>query len=152
MCQRRRRTICCKGEQIGYTDLKSPEQKALLQKLIGMASTGMSQGATPYKGKIAAGIDPLMMMAANIMSNYGSGKNYTGTPTMGMPSAWYGAKPSAGTMPWSGGGGGTTNPGTPLPPGTPSDLPLPPPNATAPWNWQNQRPVNNPGWRRIQPI
>jgi hypothetical protein len=138
--------MCCTGKEVGYTDLKTEEQKKLLQQLIAGTSSGLVKGATKYPGQIAAGIDPLMKMAANIMSNYGSGKNYTGTPTSGMPSNWYG-------------GGGpykaTTNMGYPgdwkgpLVPREPGGPPNGPP--TGPGGAQQYPPWRDPGWRRQPP-
>ena len=78
----------CQGEPIEFKDLLSPEQQALRKQLAGMVSQGLSKGATPYQGPLSVGMDPLQLMAANIMSNYGSGKGYNSAAMSGMPSQW----------------------------------------------------------------
>jgi hypothetical protein len=62
--------------------------------------------ATPYQGPLSVGLDPLQLMAANIMSTYASGQPYQTPNFYSMQNTpWGGALPGGG-----GGGGGTNNP------------------------------------------
>jgi len=66
----------------------SKEQQELQKQLIGMISPQLGKGASPYPGAVTAAVDPLQLMASNIMMNYGQGRGYTAPPFMnaqGMP-------------------------------------------------------------------
>ena len=54
------------------------DAEGLRKSVMTFLSQKMSQGATPYGGPVAAGLDPLQVMAANIMSQQMYKRPYTG--------------------------------------------------------------------------
>lgn len=80
----------------------SAEQKALQNKMMGMAEQNLGKGMAPYPGALGPGIDPMKMMAANIMMGM-QGKTYQAPPMMTYPEAWT-QQPTTPTKKKGGGG------------------------------------------------
>ena len=138
----------CTGDPTKFQELLSPEQQALRKKMISGTTNGfpgissmLDVGATPYGGPLSAGIDPMSLMAANVMMGIGTGgqRGYTAPNFYGMGGS---ANPWSGQD--SGGGGGNNNGfGTWTGPITPENLQQPPPG-TPPNPWGRQ-PTPIPG-------
>ena len=80
---------CCQGDPTKMIKIGggggthySKEQQELQKQLIGMISPQLGKGASPYPGAVTAAVDPLQLMASNIMMNYGQGRGYTAPPFM----------------------------------------------------------------------
>lgn len=94
--------MCCEGEKTEMASMLTPEQLALQKQMIGLVSGNIGKGVKPYPGAVTSAVDPLKLMAANIMMNYGQGRGYTAPPMMGvggMPGIGGGGTGGAGTMP-----------------------------------------------------
>ncbi len=109
------------GQEIDYTELLPQELQDLRKKLAAFASAQMGeQGttglrtATPYLGPMSSGLDPMSLMASNIMMAYGNQLPYN------LPNMFYGSEMTPyGSMPEGtttttgrGGGKGKGGPGT----------------------------------------
>ena len=75
---------CCKGDPTemikiggGGGTRYSPQQMALQKQLIQGISSMLAKPTNAYKGPTTAAPDPMQLMAANIMMNYGQGRGYT---------------------------------------------------------------------------
>jgi len=102
----------CSGDEIDYTELLPEELQNLRKQLAAFASAKMGaagtsglQTATPYLGPMSTGLDPMSLMAANIMMAYGNQLPYM-SPTMfsGSQMTPYGSMPGGEDK--GGGGGG----------------------------------------------
>ena len=97
---------CCTGDKIPYEELFPEELKSLRKNLTGYVGGNVGQGATPYGGEIAAGVNPASNAALNmVMGMMGHG----------------GYSPPQGFTYTGGQQGSPVNPGTPPPviPGVP---------------------------------
>jgi len=106
---------CCKGDPTEMIKLGgssgprySKEQQELQRALIEMVSGQMGKN-TAYQGATTAAVDPLQLMAANIMSTMGSGKGYT-APSFLSPQGMMGGGSNAVNLDYQGGNdGGSKN-------------------------------------------
>ena len=64
------------GDPISYKNLLTPEQQAMMSFLGAQLAAGAQQGATPFKGLLSTGPNPMMNAAMNTMSNVGGYGNY----------------------------------------------------------------------------
>lgn len=100
---------------------------ALRKSLISLLSSKMGEGATGYGGQVAAGLDPLQVLASNMLSQQMYGIPYNQQTVTG----------GSGT-----GGGGTLNLGNFNTPGSPSRSYYAPGDAAAVGsNWGNTPPT-----------
>jgi hypothetical protein len=80
--------------------------------MIGGVSAGLKQGATPYRGPLSAGIDPMSLMAANVMMGIGTKgspggqRGYTAPNFYGMQGGGGASNPWASSNIWGSSGGG----------------------------------------------
>lgn len=110
--------------------------EGLRKSLMTLLSQKMSQGATPYGGPVAAGLDPLQVMAANIMSQQMYKRPYTGGKPINFQSGRSGSNlpawnPIGGNYGWTPYGYGSDDldpvTGGPQVPGGPDKGPSQPP-------------------------
>jgi hypothetical protein len=74
------------GQEITYTAGVPKDAQAMRTKLIAALQQGMSNGATPYSGPVAAGTNQLSLQGANIMSNLMGGIGYNqANPVNALP-------------------------------------------------------------------
>jgi hypothetical protein len=149
--------MCCQGDPTKFQELLSPQQQALRNQMISGISSGLKQGATPYGGAVSAGVDPMSLMAANVMMGIGTGgkRGYTAPNFYGMQGG------TGTTNPWGSWnvGPGTTTPGTtPTSPGgggTPwssggNPWGVPPPGSSQyPWSPEPPNEPDQPWWYNI---
>ena len=96
----------CKGEEIDFKDLRTEEQKQIMQMLGGIIAGNIQMGATPYNAPRNAPPDIGQMAAMNTMMQKGGYGGYTYNP---IP---MGNQPPIGMRaPFTGLGGGGPGPG-----------------------------------------
>jgi len=142
--------MACQGKPVEMQDLRTAEQKQMMQKLLPILLGGMEKGATPFGGQLSAPPDPGMLSAMNMMMQVGGQGPYQ---YPGMQTGPYGGG-GGGLTPggYSGGGGGAYVPGEHTPPGT------------GPHDWESwwnkddpfapgtREPRTGPPGRRIVPV
>jgi len=109
----------CKGEEIDFKDLRTEEQKQMMQLLGGIIAGNIKKGATPFPGPRNAPPDMGQMAAMNTMMGIGGYGPYSYNPIpmgsqppigMGAPFPLPGPNGPV-PPPDDGGGGGQMPPG-----------------------------------------
>ena len=95
--------MSCQGKPIEMQDLRTAEQKQMMEKFAPLLFTLASQGATPFLHQLSAPPDKGMFDAMNMMSMVGTGKPYTwgGMQTGAYPSAGGGVNLPAWNYDWT---------------------------------------------------
>jgi hypothetical protein len=68
--------VCCKGKEIDFKEMRTPEQKEMMAMLFDTIKSNMGQGATPFMGPLSAGPNPAQLAAMNTMMQMGGYGGY----------------------------------------------------------------------------
>ena len=98
--------MSCQGDPIEMADLRTKEQKQMMEKMGPLIWEMMGKGATPFGGKLTQGPDPGMLQAMNMMSMVGGQGPYQ---VPGMQTGAYPPPPGMNLPPWDSNWKETTN-------------------------------------------